>query len=667
MTLGGLTSCEDYLDKEPGTDVDSAEAFKDFRNFQGYVEEMYNCIPTKTCHYWNATFNWGDDEVMTTGDGDIHMTSCFDRGDFKSYYTNWGGCFSYLYGNSNSHTSTDRMAHHIWNEAWYCIRKCNLGLANLDLMKDATSEERKVIEGELYFFRAWWYEEMIIWWGGMPYMTEVADGGSFKLPRESFQECARKSAEDFMKAAELLPANWDKSSVGKSTSGQNQLRVTSATALAYAGKMYLYAASPLAELGPQLGASANGNTYKYNTDFAKKAADALGTAITMIENNETPYSLANYYLRDNYKSDEEYFDALYNHDRSSTGASCFSDICYTVKQGFKLPGSTEAMMRGTGHGQSNDARWGFATMLGCNVGGLFNGNMTVSPGANYVANYGMANGLPLDDPNSGFDPTHPFKNRDPRFYHDIVFDGERYINDEKAKDYEQYQYCDLANDGIMINTQKGSRTGYLSQKLAPHTCNAADKVMDDWAAGYKVYVPYLRVADVYLMYAEAGAAAEGAKHTAKTCAKSAEDAINVLRDRVGAGHVAAAYAGDQKKFIDEVRRERAVELSFEGFRFNDLQRWLLLTEPKYVTKTRQTFDAVYPNQKYELKNDKGEVTKSYMGKNEWYHKNDPREAEVKNWGETTVLVRPLGEKHYWLPIIDKQTYLYEDFPQNPGW
>ncbi len=50
------------------------------------------------------------------------------------------------------------------------------------------------------------------------------------------------------------------------------------------------------------------------------------------------------------------------------------------------------------------------------------------PTANYVNYYGMANGLPLDDPESGFDPTHPFKGRDPRFYHDIIFDGFKYIN-----------------------------------------------------------------------------------------------------------------------------------------------------------------------------------------------------------------------------------------------
>ena len=41
--------------------------------------------------------------------------------------------------------------------------------------------------------------------------------------------------------------------------------------------------------------------------------------------------------------------------------------------------------------------------------------------------------------------------------------------------------------------------------------------------------------------------------------------------------------------MDEVRRERAVELAFEGHRFNDLRRWLLLDKAPYNIKTSQEF------------------------------------------------------------------------------
>src|SRR5690606_33482071 len=55
--------------------------------------------------------------------------------------------------------------------------------------------------------------------------------------------------------------------------------------------------------------------------------------------------------------------------------------------------------------------------------------LKVYPTANYInRNYGMKNGLPIPDPTqadteSGWDPRFPWRNRDPRFYHDIVYDG----------------------------------------------------------------------------------------------------------------------------------------------------------------------------------------------------------------------------------------------------
>ena len=199
----------------------------------------------------------------------------------------------------------------------------------------------------------------------------------------------------------------------------------------------------------------------------------------------------------------------------------------------------------------------------------------------------------------------------------------------------------------MRDVSTGSRTGYFCQKLVPHQGNKIDGYTDQWGLGFRSYLPYMRVADVYLMYAEAGAAAGGAAYKSQSCSLTAEDAINVLRDRVGCGHVAAKYAASRELFIDEVRRERACELAFEGFRFNDLQRWLLLTEEPYTLKTSQEFDRV--------------------NSAEWYAENDPRDAEVKNWRETTILKRDYGTKHYWFPILESQVYIYEGFAQNPGW
>ena len=79
----------------------------------------------------------------------------------------------------------------------------------------------------------------------------------------------------------------------------------------------------------------------------------------------------------------------------------------------------------------------------------------------------------------------------------------------------------------------------------------------------------MRLADIYLMYAESCAAVGGASFKSENCSLTALDAINKIRTRCGAKGVHTSYIADNKKFMDEIRRERAVELSMEGFRFND--------------------------------------------------------------------------------------------------
>ena len=113
---------------------------------------------------------------------------------------------------------------------------------------------------------------MMQYFGGLPYIDTVLSATEkMSLPRLSYQECADKAAVDFRMAADLLPINWDNTTVGKQTAGKNDLRINKIMALGYLGKNYLWAASPLMEHGAQLGGS---NTYNYNTEYAKKAADA---------------------------------------------------------------------------------------------------------------------------------------------------------------------------------------------------------------------------------------------------------------------------------------------------------------------------------------------------------------------------------------------------------
>lgn len=639
LALGtSLSSCQDYLDKEPDSTVSADDAFANFRNFQGFVEEIYNCIPDKEkCNYC-PSWNWGDDEIFNP-EADNRMTHQVDLGNFRA----WESTGNWLKRDGAS-TSTNKFDHGIWNHAWYCIRKCNLGLQNIDKFVTGSAEEKKLIEGQLYFFRAWWHEELMEYFGGMPYVDTYLDtNAELNLPRLSYQECADKAAADFRKAADLLPINWDKTSAGAATQGKNDLRINKIMALGYLGKTYLWAASPLMKNGAQTGASKNGKTYEYDQEYAKKAAEAFGELLSLVEAGQTQYALAEFKYKD-----------IYNHEKSDDANSCFSDIFYTKKQNWKMPGTVEAIFRGPS-ADFNGSNWNTSKVFGPKVQKVVaHDNVIHQPTANLVEAYGMANGEPIYlvengqyvlNPKSGFDPKHPFKNRDPRFYHDIVFDGFKYLNGSPGQ-YADLQYCQLYTGGNMRPIENASRTGYFIQKLVPHTCNEVDKDYD-WGAAFHCYLPYMRLADIYLMYAEACAAFGGATGKSSNFGKTAEDAINTLRDRCGAGHVAPEFVADNHKFMDEVRREREVELSFEGFRFCDLQRWLLLTEAPYNQKFSQEFDRVESA--------------------DFYKNHDPKDAEVANYRRELILTRNFNTKHYWFPLPIKETQLYPEFNQNPGW
>lgn len=635
----GVTSCQDYLDKDPDSTVVLDDAYKTFDNFQGFIEEIYNCIPNKEQCYYTTSFNWGDDEIMNT-EGDWHMCHQVDLGNFWAWQggkLGQDGCWLDAARECNPN-SNDIFQHRLWPHSWYCIRKCNLGLNNLDKLVDATDEERNLIEGQLYFFRAWWHFELMQFLGGLPYVDVVVDDTNEKLPRLSYRDCAMKAAADFRKAAQLLPINWDDTTVGKETYGKNDLRVNKIMALGYLGKNFLWAASPLMVHGAQLGAKSSGVTYDYDVEMCDSAANAFGELLNLVESGQTQYALVEFNYSD-----------VYNHVKASGATTSYTDLFYTRGNAWKIPGSTEAIFRGRS-GETNKSHYQFSKTWGPKINSLVpDDNIIHQPTANYVNLYGTNDGYPLDHENSKFDETHPFKDRDPRFYHDIVYDGCKYINNiSSVEDADKpYIYSQLYTGGNVRNAQSGSRTGYFTQKLSPHTVNKYD-LDHSWNAKLMMYLSYMRLADIYLMYAEACAAKGGATQASETYpGLTALDAIGRLRTRVGMPNVPDELQTPKETFMDEVRRERAVELAFEGFRFNDLQRWLLLTEYPYNQKTSQEFTRTQ--------------------KDDWYESNKASEAQVDGWKEEVILTRSFSLRHYWFPMKLEDTYLYLELSQNPGW
>lgn len=613
----GLTSCEDYLDKSAESTVSAKDAFKDFNNFQGFTEELYYCIPDFAHGYWNNSFNWGEDEIICFGI-DYHYGYKVDLGDFWGWQSEFDGWQSGWMDRKDTRAHTnDRFHKSLWPLAWYGIRKANLGIANLDKMTDATAEEKNLIAGQLYFFRGWFHFELMQYFGGLPYILEVPSS-SEKLtnPRLSYQECADLAAADFRKAASLLPIDWDQTAAGRPTYGNNQLRINKIMALGYLGKNYLWAGSPLMNGGP-------GGNKSYNSEYCVKAAEAFAEMLQLVESGQTQYALVDF--------------------------SNYSDVFYTYQQSFKNPGSTEAIFQTPVY----DAWMGSGYCLGAQYFPSIVTGSTLNflPTANYVNYYGMANGMPLTDPDSGFDKEFPWRDRDPRFYHDIVYDGIVMVKNSSSLEGRSDEvtvadrFANMYTGGSYRNINTGSRTGYALRKFLPISVNQFDDGVRNYGFGLHIQVPWMRLADIYLMYAEAAVNAYGsANGKVSGYGKTAADALNVIRNRAGVGSVAGKYLASATDFMSEVRRERAVELAYEAHRFNDLRRWLLLTEHPYTIKTSQEFGRI------------GEL-----------NANDPTQNRVTGFKEEVILTRNYSTRHYWLPLKKADVNIYVELSQNPGW
>ena len=240
----GMTSCTDYLDKAPESDYQENDPYKNFKNFQGFTEELYNCIPVVSNNKdaGHTCFNYGEEEYWEPQELRMQARSV-DNGDFWGWTTTYYG-YPNNQGAAGSGNRTDKG--HLWANSWYAIRKANIGIANLNNLIGATEEERNLIEGQLYFFRAWFHFMLMEWWGGMPYIDEVLPSDvTPTLVRLSWQECAEKCVADFEHAASLLPVDWDATTAGKATLGKNNMRINRIMALAYKGKALLWAGSPL--------------------------------------------------------------------------------------------------------------------------------------------------------------------------------------------------------------------------------------------------------------------------------------------------------------------------------------------------------------------------------------------------------------------------------------
>ncbi|MFY0650378.1 MAG: RagB/SusD family nutrient uptake outer membrane protein [Cyclobacteriaceae bacterium] len=170
----------------------------------------------------------------------------------------------------------------------------------------------------------------------------------------------------------------------------------------------------------------------------------------------------------------------------------------------------------------------------------------VSPSQSLVDEFEMSNGMVITDAGSGYDVNDPFANRDPRLNSSIIFPGE-VVNGIIVDSWHD-------TDGNVASPGTG-HTGYWAQKF--YNSNLPDNV-----SGTNYIL--IRYAEVLLNLAEAIN-----EETGPTA--DVYDAINQIRSRAGMPVLPIGLS--QAEMRERIRRERRVELAFEGDRFYSIRRW----------------------------------------------------------------------------------------------
>jgi len=240
-----------------------------------------------------------------------------------------------------------------------------------------------------------------------------------------------------------------------------------------------------------------------------------------------------------------------------------------------------------------------------------------------VDRFEMADGTKYKVPDYDTDITKRWQNRDPRFKYNFYVDRDKFGANARSV------------TKMYISTEAEARpanyaaTPYLIKKYMPWNANNFDKVYTQ----FLFISPIMRLAEVYLDYAEAVTAAYGPDETAPGSTLTAVDAINIVRARAGMPPVTSAATG-YDSFMDLVWNERIVELIYEQCHYwTDIRRWYVAHLPEYKKIFTLDFDKDW----------------TYFNRRLWLER---------------VFENP---KHYWMPIYRDQVQLYSDMYQNPGW
>ena len=158
---------------------------------------------------------------------------------------------------------------------------------------------------------------------------------------------------------------------------------------------------------------------------------------------------------------------------------------------------------------------------------------------------------------------NPYEGLDPRFALTVVKDG-----DEWPSNGAQKKIIETYVGGFNGAPKYGATpTSYYLRKYVDGSCVTT---ADNQTTRRHTWILF-RLGEFYLDYAEAVFNATGSANEAATYGMTANEAINVLRNR--ADIQMPKFTEDGEAWVKRYERERLVELAFENHRFWDVRRW----------------------------------------------------------------------------------------------
>jgi len=514
-----LNACneEEFLERYPLDEISSAIYFKSASDFELYANQFYpgvffNDDNGSTNNGWNGGIYDGDlnsDNMIKIGNPDGRLAG------YNSVPSSGG----------------------TWEWDYTQIRSINYGIDNIDKLDGNTSEANQYI-GELYFFRAFYFFDLVKTFGAATWIDKPLDPGSEELfaGRDSRTVIVNHILEDLDKAADLMIS-------GKNLGGT---RLSKEIAYAFKSRVALYEGTwEKYHAGGVFKGDTDGTSFLQQAEMAAK--EVMNSGIYSI------YSTGNY--------EEDYYGLFVQQDLASVDEVMLWKK-YDINQSFVSHhhvSSRYAYQKGPTRGLA----------------------------ASYLSLDGQPRSLsPIFDENL-CDTTATYESRhlDPRFKQtfasrDAVW-GVRQADGQTIVTYwydpDEGVHSKMRCVPAIIGAAEGrgnTPTGYIRRK----GFSSDMSVWEDWADEDFAFT-FIRYAEVLLNYAEA-------KAELGTLSQSDLDmSINKLRERVNMPYLTTSIANDPNwdfpglaPEINEVRRERRVEMAFEGFRLDDILRWAAADE-----------------------------------------------------------------------------------------